>query len=578
MRSGGKPTNPVRRAQIPIVTPVTHTAHELSARIRLLLLVVLVSSSFAVYSRSLLFQFILDDHRFTSDPRIQEWGHVWEYFANFVWAQSVGGPNSFYRPVFLLWLRANFIFAGLSPWGWHFLSVAKHLFVAFLLGWLVWKLLARSIPAFVAATLFALHPAQTESVSWVTVPDPLMAAGLLGALLFYLMYVGYGSSRTEAADKRSRKKSISRALKPSPLWLAAATSAYLAALLSKETAIVFLPVIFVTALCIDPRPEATDAAASAVRLRSALRHSLPFVCATGAYLLLRFHALGGKLGSATQQLSWRTQVLSWPAILWFYIKAMLWPVKSYSFADPILIERFSVRGVLFPLFVLAIFAVAIAVGSLLAWRKAQRELNPQQLVGAKIGLVTGISLLILPLLPGLNLNVLNPGDFLHGRYTYLPLAGLMLVVATAWRLLEGFRLLLVSAAGMVTALFVVLTLSQQVQWQDDATVFATAHRLAPHNAPVARNLADTSVQAALQLQERGRCSEAVSVFDQVIQDYPNDWYAWIGRGVCYVQLNDLPKAEESFHRAADISHNRRVVEQWQELRTHMGLSNFGPAD
>jgi hypothetical protein len=34
-----------------------------------------------------------------------------------------------------------------------------------------------------AATLFALHPAQAESVAWVTVPDPLMSLGILGALL-----------------------------------------------------------------------------------------------------------------------------------------------------------------------------------------------------------------------------------------------------------------------------------------------------------------------------------------------------------------------------------------------------------
>ncbi|HEY7352175.1 MAG TPA: tetratricopeptide repeat protein [Terriglobales bacterium] len=552
-------------------------ARYLSVRTRLALVLALVSSVFAVYSRSLNFQFILDDHRYTSDPRIQEWGHVWDYFANYVWAQFVGGPNSFYRPVFLLWLRINFILAGLSPWGWHLLSIAKHIAVALLLGLLVWKLLEDWISGFLAATLFVLHPAQTESVSWVAVPDPLMAAGLLGAILFYLTYVGYRSSGTKTVDKKYRRKNGSRALKPSPLWLAAATGVYFAALLSKETAVVFLPVIFGIAF-IALRSEATEDATWAVRLRQALQHSLPFACVTVVYFLLRFHALGGKVVSTTQELPWRTQVFSWPAILWFYVKAMLWPVKSYSFADPILIDKFSVRGVLFPLFALAIFAAAVAVGLRWAWRKAHSGLKAQQLVGIKVALVAGTSLLILPLLPALDLNALNPGDFLHGRYTYLPLIGLMLLLATAWRLLAKHRLLLLSAAGVIAALFIVLTLSQLGQWQDDATVFATAHRLAPHNAPVARNLADTSVVAALHLQEEGRCSEAIPMFDQVIQDYPDDWYAWAARGVCYVQLNDLIKAEESLHRAADISHNRRVVEQWEELRNHMGLPNPGPAN
>src|SRR5579871_839559 len=127
---------------------------------------------FAVYSRSLDFQFVLDDHRFTADPRIQESGHLWDYFANFVWAQFTGGPPSFYRPVFLLWMRINFVLSALSPWGWHLLSIAKHVSVAALLGMLAFKLLGDPTSALLAATLFALHPAQTESVSWVTVPDP----------------------------------------------------------------------------------------------------------------------------------------------------------------------------------------------------------------------------------------------------------------------------------------------------------------------------------------------------------------------------------------------------------------------
>lgn len=112
---------------------------------------------------------------------------------------------------------------------------------------------------------------------------------------------------------------------------------------------------------------------------------------------------------------------------------------------------------------------------------------------------------------------------------------------------------------MLTIVFAVLTVSQEKQWRNDATVFTIAHELAPHNGPVARNLANTRVQAALQLDEEGRCSEAMPVFEQVTRDYPQDWYAWVGLGDCFVQLNDLPRAEESLHRAADLSHEPRVI-------------------
>ena len=83
----------------------------------------LLCLGFAIYIPSLKFDFILDDHRFTGDPRIQESGHFPDYFSNYVWAQFTGGPPSFYRPIFVSWMRLSFIFAELSPWGWHLPSI-----------------------------------------------------------------------------------------------------------------------------------------------------------------------------------------------------------------------------------------------------------------------------------------------------------------------------------------------------------------------------------------------------------------------------------------------------------------------
>jgi tetratricopeptide (TPR) repeat protein len=154
----------------------------------------------------------------------------------------------------------------------------------------------------------------------------------------------------------------------------------------------------------------------------------------------------------------------------------------------------------------------------------------------------------------------------------------MLLIATGWHSLAKVRLILLCTAGILAIAFAALTFSQQTQWKDDATVFATAHQLAPHNAPVAQNLANTYVTAAMQLQDEGRCSEAVPILDGVLRDYPDDWLAWAGLGVCYVQLNDLPKAEASLHRAADISRKPQVIQQWQELRAHMGLPSSAPAN
>lgn len=565
-----------RRQNPAIGKPLTAVPELLSVRTSLVVALCLGAVVFAVYSPGLNFQFVLDDHRFTGDPRIQFPDHVWDYFANYVWAQFTGGPPSFYRPLFLLWLRINFILSAMSPWGWHLLSIVKHLAVAVLLGLLVLRLLRDRVAALVAATLFALHPAQTESVAWVTVPDPLMSAAILGALLLYLRWIavvpqGRSHERTSRKSARSRK-----AAQPQMYWLVASAAVCFAALLAKETSIIFPVLIFALPLLV-PRGENGDADFR-VRLRRALRHTVPFLCVTGLYLLMRFHALGGKLASRTQSLPWSTVLLSWPATLWFYVKVLLWPDHSRAFADPTLAQRFSFRGVIMPGLGVACAVAILAWALIWAWKKARRDLPAQDAANVEYALVIGTLLLGLPILLTLDLNALNPGDFLHGRYTYLPSAGLMLLVATVWHVAGELRVPLLPAAGLLAVVFAVLAVSQEKQWKDDLTVFTVAHELAPHNAPVAKNLADAHVQVALQLADDGRCSEAMPVFQQVSQEYPQDWYAWAGLGDCFVQLNNLPKAEDSLRRAAELSHDSRVMQQWQELRAHMGLPNSAQHD
>ena len=554
----------------------------LSARTLFLLAACLTLLAFAVYSPSLKFQFILDDHRFTSDPRIREAGHVWEYFANYVWAQFTGGPPSFYRPIFLVWMRLNFIINELSPWGWHFLSIAKHLSVALLLGVLAWRLLRDTVAALLAATLFVVHPAQTESVSWVTVPDPLVSAAVLGALLLYLKYVEGRPLGAQPKRNKSGKGSASSASLRSPVLLLASAAVYFLALLAKETAIIFPAVILGLGLLVEEHQTASKNRTKTIhqsirtRLTHVLLQLLPYVCATVVYLVLRLHALHGKLGAVTQHLPWRTVILSCPATLLFYVKVLLWPVRSYSFADPTLRETFSVQGVMTPLLALVSAGSMFAGAVYWAWRQARRDLREQEAAGVQSALIAGTLLIVLPLLLTLNLNALNPGDFLHGRYTYLPVAGLMLLLATLWRMSAKLQVALLFAFGALTIVFAALTLFQEGQWKDDSTVFTIAHQLAPRNGPVGHNLANTHVQAALQLGEEGRCGEAIPIFQQVIQDYPQDWFAWAGAGDCFVQINNLVKAEQSLHRAAELSHDARVVRHWQEVRAHMGLSNSVP--
>ena len=109
--------------------------------------------------------------------------------------------------------------------------------------------------ALVAGTLFALHPAHTESVAWVTVPDPLMCIALIVSLLLYMEHEDRLSAGGHLGRERILRKSGKRRrnglkTRPSAVWLMGSALAFFVALMVKETAIVWSVVMLATILIV----------------------------------------------------------------------------------------------------------------------------------------------------------------------------------------------------------------------------------------------------------------------------------------------------------------------------------------
>jgi hypothetical protein len=268
--------------------------------------------------------------------------------------------------------------------------------------------------------------------------------------------------------------------------------------------------------------------------------------------------------------------LSWPATLWFYLKVIIWPLRPMAFGDSVPVEKFSAAGVLLPALAVLLAVVVLASGVVWAYRKATDRLSPKESLGVHRALILGTLMLVLPILLALNLNTLVPGDFLHGRYGYLPVAGLSLLLATAWRLLDRFTLPLLGTAAVIAIAFAVLTVQQEPMWNDDLSVYTMAHEIAPRNQPVRLSLTRARVQYGMRLDDQGHCDEAVPILEEATRDYPQDWYAWAGLGECFFKLNQLDKAEQSLRRASELSKNPRVTDQWRMLRERMGLGTATP--
>ena len=93
--------------------------------------------------------------------------------------------------------------------------------------------------------------------------------------------------------------------------------------------------------------------------------ALPFIALSLVYLVVRTIVLKG-LGHALSQLPLSTIVLTCPAVLWFYIRQLIWPARLNAFQD---LEYVTSPG--FMNFVLPAAAVAVVAFGL--WMFARKS-------------------------------------------------------------------------------------------------------------------------------------------------------------------------------------------------------------
>jgi hypothetical protein len=179
-----------------------------------LLIGILLAAVALVYGNTLVNQFTMDDGLYivTNSQVIQPS------------LQGLFSPNrisSVFRPVTFATMALNWELGGLEPFGYHLLNLFMHAGVVWLLYILLQSLLGASprgeIVAFVAALLFAVHPIHTEAVTAVVGRAELLAAGfLLAAWILHL-----------------RDQEI------------AALFCFALAVLSKESAVAFFPLVLI---------------------------------------------------------------------------------------------------------------------------------------------------------------------------------------------------------------------------------------------------------------------------------------------------------------------------------------------
>lgn len=105
--------------------------------------------------------FVFDDlQSIVTNPTLRSWPTAWRHLPG-------GGTTASGRPLLNFTLALNFAAGGLAPFGYHLVNLLIHAAAAVVLFTIVRRTLHSTPIAFVAALLWAVHPLQTESVTYV---------------------------------------------------------------------------------------------------------------------------------------------------------------------------------------------------------------------------------------------------------------------------------------------------------------------------------------------------------------------------------------------------------------------------
>ncbi len=403
----------------------------------------------------------------------------------------------------------------LDPRGYHVVNLLLQIANALLL----WRLLrALEVPgAWLAATIFAVHPVMVESVAWVTErKNVLSTLFYFASALIWLRWAGLDACTTPASRRSLRVYALSLGL-------------FVLALLSK-TATCSLPAVLLLVLWWK-RKGWTPSEGLAVA---------PFFVLGAAASYLSWLMETTFVGAAGRewQLTALDRVLLAGRALWFYAGKLVWP-QSLSFVYP----RWEI-AVADPIAWLYPAAVVLVIALLWAW---QGRLGRGPLMAVLCYAGT-----LLPTLGFFDFFFMRY-SFVQDHFQYLASPFLIaLLVAASLRGLQrlGPRALRAAplAAGILLAVLSVLTWRQTHQFESAEVLWLSTLEKNPQAW-----MAHHQLGSLLVRQER--YGEAIARFEQVLAVNPNVAEAHRNLGTLFAQQGRLREAEGHLRAALRIEPN-----------------------
>jgi tetratricopeptide (TPR) repeat protein len=456
--------------------------------------------------------FVHDDRiEILQNTFIQDFSHLPQILTSPAWAfrsdsnEQLG--SNYYRPVQYLTYAILYHLFGPNPLGYHLFKLLLHLAVCLLLFWIVDYYWERYSLGLVSALMFAVHPANTEAVSWISgITDVLCALFFLITFLFYLKY---------------------RA-NPSLITRLGFYSFFLVGLFTKESMATFIPILFAYE-CISSKALPT--------LVSWKRIYLPLLIEFCIYLSMRIFAIGSFIYSAQLRYDFLNSYqinLNQVVLLSQYFRTFFTPLSLNAFHvfDPVL-SLLDYRIGIALLLIATVFAIFWLVS---------RSVEPQQ----RRLMLFGIFWFILALSPVLIFLKRIGENVFAERYLYLPSLGLCISAAVPLQWLRG------KAPRAVNPTLVILlalsswkVINRNKIWKDELVFYETTARASPGAVLILNNLG--TVYAG-----KVRYPEALKAFEASASARPN-LSAYKNLGQTYAAVGRFADSVRAYEQAAAMS-------------------------
>lgn len=433
---------------------------------------VLALATVAAYVTSFRGAMVFDDlYSIVANPTIRDLGRPdLVLFPPGAAGGTIGG-----RPLVNLTLALNYAISGLDPWSYHAVNLVIHVLAALTLFGLVRRTLLRlprfadqALPlALAVAALWALHPLQTEAVTYlVQRTESLM--GLCYLLTLYCFVRGVDSPQPRR-------------------WFAAAFCACLAGMGSKEV-MASAPLL----VLLYDRTFVAGSWREAWRRRGGIHAALLGTWLLLAVLVAGTQSRGGTAGFATP-VAWWQYALTQARAIPLYLRLALWPHPLvFDYGTPLFR---SLAPVALPASLLLLLLGATG------WALVRKP--ALGFLGAAFFLILAPSSSVVPVAT----------QTMAEHRLYLPLAAVLTLLALGAHALAGRRALLAllalaAGAGGLTARRNLVYHSELALWTD-----TVAQR--PDNPRAQTNL-------GIALTEAGRAAEAVPHFEASLRLQPDN--------------------------------------------------------